>query len=75
MNNIGSVKEDLDLEKRVSITPETVKKFTSLGFSINLEKDYADHLNISDEEYKNNGANVNISKKEVFRKVRYNFKS
>jgi len=63
---IGSVKEDLDHERRISITPETAKKFTSLGFSINLEKDYANHLNISDEEYKNNGANINISKKEVF---------
>jgi len=66
MITIGSVKEDLDLERRISITPETVKKFTSLGFSINLEKDYANHLNISDTEYKNNGANVNIPKKEVF---------
>ena len=68
MITIGSVREDLDKEKRISITLETVKKFTSLGFSINLEKDYADHLNISDKEYKNNGANVSISKKEVFEK-------
>ena len=27
MKIIGSVKEDLDTEKRISITPETVKKF------------------------------------------------
>ena len=33
MTIIGSVKEDLDQEKRISITPEIVKKFTNLGFS------------------------------------------
>ena len=38
MRSVGSVKEDLAIEKRVSITPESVKKFTDLGFTINLEK-------------------------------------
>ena len=32
MKTIGSVKEDLAIEKRVSLTPETIKKFTSLKF-------------------------------------------
>jgi len=68
MKTIGSVKEDLSLEKRVSVTPESVKKFTKLGFSINLEKKYAEHLGIDDEEYKNNGANINFSKEDVFDK-------
>jgi len=68
MKTIGSVKEDLSVEKRVSITPESVKKFTDLGFSINLEKKYAEHLGINDEDYKKNGANINFSKKEVFEK-------
>ena len=68
MKIIGSVKEDLSVEKRVSITPETVKKFVNLGFSINLEKKYAEHLNINDEEYKKNGANINFSKEEIFEK-------
>ena len=68
MKIIGSVIEDLSFEKRVSITPETVKKFTNLGFSINLEKKYGEHLGINDEDYKKNGANVNLSKEEVFEK-------
>jgi len=68
MKIIGSVKEDLSVEKRVSITPEIVKKFTDLGFSVNLEKKYAEHLGINDEDYKENGANVNFSKEEVFKK-------
>ena len=38
MKIIGSVKEDLSIEKRISITPESIKKYTDLGFSINLEK-------------------------------------
>ena len=68
MNIIGSVKEDLSVEKRVSVTPESVKKYTDLGFSINLEKKYAEHLGINDEDYKKKGANVNFSKEEVFKK-------
>ena len=68
MISIGSVNEDLNTEKRIAVTPETVKKFNSLGFSINLENKYAEHLGINDEEFKKNGANVGISKKEVFEK-------
>ena len=68
MHIIGSVKEDLSIEKRISITPESVKKYTALGFSINLEKNYAEHLGINDEEYEKNGAIINTSKEEVFNK-------
>jgi len=68
MKIIGSVKEDLSIEKRISITPETTKKFVNLGFEVNLEKNYADHLAINDKSYQNNGANFYNSKKEVFEK-------
>ena len=68
MKIIGSVREDLAVEKRISITPETVKKFIDLGFAINLEKKYADHLGINDEIYKKNGANINFSKDDVLKK-------
>ena len=69
MKSIGSVKEDPVLEKRVSITPETVKKFTSINISVLIEKKYAEHLGMSDEEYKNNGAVIYNSAKEVFEKA------
>ena len=46
---VGSIKENLTTEKRVSITPESIKKYIDLGFSINLEKKYAEHLGIDDE--------------------------
>ena len=63
MKIIGSVKEDLSQDKRISITPETVKKFKNLNFSIFLEKGYGEHLGIYDNEYKNNGANLKANKK------------
>ena len=68
MKIIGSVKEDLDKDKRISITPETIKKFIDLNFSVLLEKHYAEHLGIADEEYKNSGANLYESSKEVIEK-------
>ena len=34
MKVIGSVKEDFEIEKRISITPETVKKFVNLEFRV-----------------------------------------
>ena len=68
MKIIGSVKEDLAVEKRVSITPETIKKFTDLKFSVCVEKNYAEHLAITDEEYKNKGANLYSSAKELLEK-------
>ena len=65
---MGSVKEDLTAEKRISITPETVKKFIDLKFSVFLEKNYATHLGVIDEEYKKKGANFYSSAKEVLEK-------
>ena len=69
MKIIGSAKEDLSIEKRVSITPEIVNKYTNLGFSIILERKYAEHLGIQDDEYKQSGANINNSKEEIFQKA------
>ena len=68
MNIIGSVKEDLAVEKRIAITPESIKKFTDLNISVFLEKNYGEHLGITDEEYKNKGASLESSAKEVLEK-------
>ncbi len=67
MKIIGSVKEDLKVEKRISITPEVVKKFIHLGFAVNIEKKYAEHLGISDNDFKKSGASIDSSKEEVFK--------
>ena len=68
MKSIGSVKENLDSEKRISITPETTKKLIDLKFNVFLEKDYASHLGITAEEYKTQGATLLSSAKEVLEK-------
>ena len=62
---VGSTKEDLSLEKRVSITPETAKNIINLGLKVFIEHDYATHIGIQDEEYKNVGVEIKNSSKEV----------
>ena len=37
---IGSVFEDQNLEKRVSITPEIAKKYVSMGIDVQITKNY-----------------------------------
>ena len=37
---IGSVSENKEIEKRISITPEIAKKYINLGFEIHLSKNY-----------------------------------
>ena len=48
---IGSISENKDLEKRVSITPEIAKKYINLGFEINLSENYGKHLGFKEKEY------------------------
>jgi len=68
MKIYGAVKEDLSSEKRISITPETAKKFIDSNLSVFLEKNYGEHLGITDEEYKKKGASLESSAKEVLEK-------
>ena len=63
---VGSIKENIVLEKRVSITPESAKSIIGLGLKVCVEKDYATHLGISDDEYRNVGAEIKNSQNEVF---------
>ena len=55
---IGSISENTNNEKRVSITPDIVKKYKSLGLEVYLSKDYASHLGISDKNYETEGAKI-----------------
>ncbi len=48
---IGSVSENKELEKRISITPETAKKYINLGFEIQLSENYGKHLGFEEKEY------------------------
>ena len=62
---VGSISENKDLENRVALTPDIIKKYKSLGLEVNLEKDYASHLGINDKDYENQGANILPSDEEV----------
>ena len=62
---IGSILENQQVEKRIAITPEIVKKYISLGFKINLSENYGSHLGIKDDDYIKMGANLNKDDKEI----------
>ena len=62
---VGSILENTSLEKRVAITPDTIKKYKSLGIDINLSKNYASHLGISDKVYQEEGATIFNTDREV----------
>ena len=62
---IGSVLENQKVEKRISITPYIVKKYTSLGFEIFLSENYGLHIGISDNEYSKLGVKISKNEKEI----------
>ena len=62
---IGSTKEDLSLEKRVSITPDTAKSLINLGLDVSLESGYASHIGIQDKEYEKVGVEIKNSSKDI----------
>ena len=59
---IGSISENKEIEKRISITPDIAKKYIANGFQILLEVGYGSHLGISDNQFSNEGCK--IEKKE-----------
>ena len=62
---IGSIKENIDLEKRVAVTPEIVKKYTSLGFEVCLSENYGSHLGLKDQQYIEMGVKISNDEMEV----------
>jgi H+-translocating NAD(P) transhydrogenase subunit alpha len=62
---VGSIKEDLSLEKRVSLTPDTAKNIINLGLKVCIEKDYANHIGFKDKDYVDLGVEIKNSSNEV----------
>ena len=62
---IGSILENQNFEKRISITPDVVKKYTSLGFEIVLQENYGKHLGISDKDYSDLGVKIYSDYKKI----------
>ena len=55
---IAIPKETKLLEKRVSATPETIKKLISLGANVKVEKEAGIKSNILDSSYEEAGAEI-----------------
>jgi len=66
---IGSISENKELEKRISITPEITKKYTDLGFEVYLSKNYGKHLGFEEKEYNKFGAKFFSDDKEIIEKA------
>ena len=55
---IGSINEELNSEKRISLTPDISKKYLDLGVELFINKNYGIHLGFEDQEYKAKGVNI-----------------
>jgi H+-translocating NAD(P) transhydrogenase subunit alpha len=62
---IISISENLNIEKRIAITPEIAKKYILLGFDVTLPENYAKHLGIKDTEYSEIGVIISKDEKEI----------
>ena len=62
---IGSILENHNFEKRISLTPELVKKYLSLGFEVCLIENYGSHLGIKDQQFKDMGVKISKDESEI----------
>tara|TARA_B100000242_G_scaffold247170_1_gene187952 strand:- start:238 stop:1326 length:1089 start_codon:yes stop_codon:yes gene_type:complete len=62
---IVSLSENLDYEKRVAITPEIAKKYSTLGFEVLLPKNYGVHLGFDNDHYISQGVNILENDKDL----------
>ena len=62
---IGSVSENQNIEKRIAVTPEIVKKYKSLGLEVYLSENYGSHIGIKDEHYISMGAKISKDETEI----------
>jgi len=63
---LGSVNDSDIVEKRIPISPDTIKKYIASGFSVQVEKDFGKNTNIQDVELQNLGAKV-LNKEEIYK--------
>ena len=63
---LGSVVDSDINEKRIAISPDTIKKYITGGFSVQLEKDFGKNSNIDDNELQRLGAKI-LNKEEIYK--------
>ncbi len=62
---IGSISEDINFEKRISITPEIINKYIKLGFEIQLSNKYGEHLGFKASDFEDMGAKIINEEKKI----------
>jgi len=67
--NIVSLSENKEIEKRLAVTPEIIKKYIDLGLNLFLPNNYGSHLGFDDDEYKSLGVNFLDSDEEIINKA------
>jgi len=55
---IGSLSENREIEKRISITPDIAKKYISNNFEVLIESGIGLHMGISDDEFIKEGCKI-----------------
>ena len=65
---VGSILENREFEKRIAVTPDIVKKYKSIGLNVCLPKGYGLHLDIDDQEFLKEGAEILNNDNEVIAK-------
>ena len=66
---IGSINENKDFEKRITITPEIAKKYINLGFEVQLSQNYGKHLGFEQKEYNEAGVKFISDDKKLIENV------
>ena len=66
---VGSISENKNLEKRISITPDIAKKYINLGFEVQLSKNYGKHLGFEEKEYNELGVKFVSDDKKLIENV------
>ena len=64
---LGSISENLNLEKRISITPEIAKKYINLGLEVCINSNYGSHLGFNYRKYKELNVEILNDSKDVLK--------
>ncbi|MBD1161563.1 Re/Si-specific NAD(P)(+) transhydrogenase subunit alpha [Pelagibacterales bacterium SAG-MED15] len=64
---IGSISENQNFEKRISLTPEIISKYIKLGFEVQIEKNYGSHLGFKEVSFTHAGAKILNNDEEVIK--------
>ena len=64
--NIGILKETLDHESRVAITPDIAKKIISNGHTVNIESSAGEKSFFSDQDYIDIGCTIEKNSKDIY---------